>query len=128
MDSSPFLSGPDITALNPVTAYTYLGDYHHMANAGPGLRGPTVYCAYMTSAVDPATGLWSRRNCYLHKITPLCISDFNLSGASEPIDIEQFYGAYFSWDGMSDLNADGVIDLLDEELFWNTYDHLDGNQ
>jgi len=104
-------------------APNFLGDYHHMAVAGPQQR--TVYTAYIACPLlqpgGPGSSPEWRNNCYLHQIRIFCLSDLNLDGDSDADDISLFTLAYEGQWELADLNEDGAIDEQDYALFWDVY-------
>ncbi|MCC7292712.1 MAG: hypothetical protein IT449_11695 [Phycisphaerales bacterium] len=96
----------------------YLGDYHNMVAAPPGMASPTplVYPAYIALAQDEQ-GNWTRQNCYLRKITIYCSGDLNLNGELDDEDARLFDAAFAEKRCEADLTGDGVVDEADEKQF-----------
>ncbi|GMU37925.1 MAG: hypothetical protein HS102_11545 [Planctomycetia bacterium] len=96
----------------------FLGDYHNMVAASPGMTSPTplVYPAYIALAQDEQ-GNWTRQNCYLRKITIYCSGDLNLNGELDDEDVRLFDAAFAEKRCEADLTGDDVVDNADEKLF-----------
>ncbi len=85
----------------------FLGNYHHMAYAGPQ---PTLYPAYIAN----------HHNCYVNKVSILCSLDFAGYGGTEEEACAMF--EKLSGDGVidGDLNGDEAIDAEDAAIFYQT--------
>jgi hypothetical protein len=103
----------------PIGNPDFLGHYQQLAAAGPARR--RLYIPYIVNEYDSASGEW-RVNCYAHRVQiNRCLSDMNLSGASEPEDITLFESAYLAQDSTADLNEDGSVDGTDAALFYDAH-------